>query len=105
MDYATKVDIIRHPDWTHFLGVTGERGQRIALLTTKGATRLHDVRFKGDDILLLGCESKGVPQAVHDAATLRVLIPMKAGLRSLNVAVSAGIALSEALRQTNGYPA
>lgn len=105
MDYADKVTIIRHPDWDHFLGTTGERGQRLALLTTQGATRLPDVRFKGDDVLLFGCESKGVPQIVHDAATLRVLIPMRAGLRSLNVAVSAGIALSEALRQTNGYPA
>ena len=54
--------------------------------------------------VLFGCESKGVPDEVHDAATLRVLIPMRPGLRSLNVAVSAGIALSEALRQTNGYP-
>lgn len=104
MDYATKVEIIRHPDWEHFLAMTRERGQRIALLTTKGATRLPDVSFKGDDVLLFGCESKGVPQNVHDASTLRILIPMRSGLRSLNVAVSAGIALSEGLRQTNGYP-
>ena len=104
MDYADKVEIIRHPDWNTFLAITRERGQRIALLTTKGATRLPAVTFSEGDILLFGCESKGVPEEVHDVADLRVVIPMRPGLRSLNVAVSAGIALSEGLRQTNGFP-
>lgn len=104
MDYADKVEIIRHPDWENFLAVTRERNQRIALLTTKGATKLPAVTFSQEDILLFGCESKGVPEEVHGEADLRVVIPMRPGLRSLNVAVSAGIALAEGLRQTNGFP-
>jgi tRNA (cytidine/uridine-2'-O-)-methyltransferase len=56
------------------------------------------------DILLVGRETSGVPQAVHEAADLRVRIPMRQGLRSLNVAVAAAIVIGEALRQTGGFP-
>lgn len=102
MDYAGQAEMVRHADWTSFeAGITG----RIVLLSTQGAARLDDAVFRPDDVLLLGSESAGVPQSVHDRADLRVMIPMRPGFRSLNVAVSAAIALGEALRQTKGWPA
>jgi tRNA (cytidine/uridine-2'-O-)-methyltransferase len=97
MDYAASAEVTRHADWDAFLA---QAAGRIALLTTRGATRLDAARFERDDILLLGSESAGVAAAVHDRANLRITIPMRPGLRSLNVAVSAGIVLGEALRQT-----
>ena len=101
MDYAAGVELARHADWAAFrAGTTG----RLVLLTTRGATPLSAVRFAADDVLLLGSEGAGVPDAVHAAADLRVRIPMRAGYRSLNVAVAGGIAIAEALRQTNGWP-
>jgi tRNA (cytidine/uridine-2'-O-)-methyltransferase len=102
MDYARQAEIARHADWDAFLGaVTG----RIVLFTTRAAIRLDAARFAPDDILLFGAEGSGVPDPVHDRADMRVRIPLREGFRSLNVAVSAGIGLSEALRQTNGWPA
>lgn len=96
MDYAERAAITRHADWTAF-----ERtiAGRIVLLTTRGAQPLWDLAFRPDDVLLLGSEGAGVPDHVHDRADARVLIPMRAGLRSLNVAVAGGIALAEARRQ------
>jgi tRNA (cytidine/uridine-2'-O-)-methyltransferase len=101
MDYRDRVDVVRHMDWDAFLTATTGR---IVLFTTRGADRLDRARFRHDDVLLFGSEGAGVPDAVHDRADLRVRIPLKAGMRSLNVAVSAGIALAEALRQTGGFP-
>ena len=101
MDYAAQADVTRHADWPAFdAHVAG----RIVLLSTLGAVRLDAAEFRPDDILLLGSESTGVPQSVHDRADLRVMIPMRPDFRSLNVAVSAAIALGEALRQTKGWP-
>lgn len=102
MDYAAQADVARHADWAAFAGTV--RG-RIVLLTPQGAERLDRARFAADDILLLGSESAGVPDHVHRHADLRVAIPMRAGFRSLNVAVAAAMALGEALRQTGAYPA
>lgn len=102
MDYAGAVDVVRHADWDAF--AAGVRG-RIVLLTTRGAVRLHDARFHPDDVLLMGSEGAGVPDDVHARADLRVLIPMRVGMRSLNISVSAGIVAAEALRQTGGWPA
>ena len=101
MDYADKADVARHADWESFdLTRTG----RIILLSTHSDTTLSQAAFAPDDILLFGSEGAGVPPHVHDRADLRVRIPMRPGFRSLNVAVSAGIALAEALRQTGGWP-
>jgi tRNA (cytidine/uridine-2'-O-)-methyltransferase len=101
MDYIDHVRVVRHRDWDAFLAtVTG----RIVLFTTKGAGRFDEAAYQPDDILLFGSEDAGVPDHVHDRADLRVKIPMKPAMRSLNLSVSAGIALSEALRQTKGYP-
>ncbi|HEX8446576.1 MAG TPA: tRNA (cytidine(34)-2'-O)-methyltransferase [Sphingomonas sp.] len=101
MDYAETADVRRHADWLAFRGTAPGR---LVLLTTAGGVRLDAAGFVADDVLLLGSEGAGVPRAVHDAADLRVRIPMRAGYRSLNVAVAAGIALGEALRQTGGWP-
>ena len=101
MDYAAQVRVTRHVDWAAFeAGVTG----RIMLLTTRGTTRIDAASFTPGDVLLLGAESRGVPQAVHDRADVTLNIPLVPGLRSLNVAVAAAIALGEALRQTRGWP-
>ncbi|KQS02062.1 rRNA methyltransferase [Sphingomonas sp. Leaf357] len=101
MDYVGAVDVVRHADWETF--AAGVRG-RIVLLTTKGAVRLHAAQFRADDLLLMGSEGAGVPEAVHDRADLRVVIPMRPGMRSMNISVSAAIVASEALRQTGGWP-
>ena len=70
-----------------------------------GATPLPQASFEPDDTLLLGRESAGVPAEVHAAADLRVRVPLQKGARSLNVALAAAMVLSEALRQTSGFPA
>lgn len=102
MDYADAARAARHPDWAAF--TRSIEAQRLVLFTTKGATPLPRFRFQADDILLFGSESAGVPAAVHAAADAHVVIPLRAGFRSLNLAVAAGIGLAEALRQTEGYP-
>ncbi|MFL9840975.1 tRNA (cytidine(34)-2'-O)-methyltransferase [Sphingomonas sp. ST-64] len=101
MDYIDHVDVTRHADWDAFLARTTGR---VVLFTTKGAARFDEAQFAPDDILLFGSEDAGVPDPVHDRADLRLRIPMKPAMRSLNLSVSAGIALAEALRQTKGYP-
>jgi tRNA (cytidine/uridine-2'-O-)-methyltransferase len=101
MDYAGQADVVRHVDWAAFEG--GLAG-RLVLFSTRGAVRLDEAAFKMGDTLLFGAEGSGVPDFVHDRADLAVRIPLKPGLRSLNVAVAAGIGLSEALRQTRGWP-
>ncbi len=102
MDYAVAANVARHGDWDAFRSATA--GKRLVLMTSKGSVSLFDAKFKPDDILLMGSEGAGVPDHVHAVASLRIRIPMAAGFRSLNVAVAAGIALSEALRQTGQLP-
>jgi tRNA (cytidine/uridine-2'-O-)-methyltransferase len=102
MDYAVVANVQRHPDWSDFKG--SAQGRRLVLMTSKGSVSLYDTAFKPDDILLMGSEGSGVPDEVHAAAALRIRIPMASGFRSLNVAVAAGIALAEALRQTGQLP-
>ncbi|MFO1186718.1 MAG: tRNA (cytidine(34)-2'-O)-methyltransferase [Alphaproteobacteria bacterium] len=104
MDNLEAVDISRHRDFETFRGVMAERGGRLLLATTRGDTPFLDFRFAAGDVLLLGRESAGVPEEVHRAAAARLLIPMRGGLRSLNVALAAAMVLSEALRQTGGFP-
>jgi tRNA (cytidine/uridine-2'-O-)-methyltransferase len=101
MDYAEIANISRHESWDAF---ERQAAGRVVLLTTSGSTPLPSASFEADDVLLLGSESAGVPEAVHRRATLRVRIPQAPGTRSLNIAVAAGIALGEALRQTGGWP-
>ena len=104
MDYGENVAISRHSGWAAFRTHQIASGARLILFTTRGSTRLDAFAFKADDILLFGRESAGVPDDVHAAADARVMIPLMPGARSLNVAMSAGIAVWEGLRQTGGLP-
>jgi tRNA (cytidine/uridine-2'-O-)-methyltransferase len=105
MDYLDQVAIERHASFAAFAAWRAQAGLRLVLFTTAAATSYLDHAFHGDDVLLFGRESAGVPEAVHAAAQARVVIPMRPGLRSLNVAMAAAMALGEALRQTGGFPA
>lgn len=102
MDYVQHVDVVRHSGWEAFREAATAR---IILLTTKGDTRLPDFVFRPDDVLLMGRESAGVPVEIAAACDASVRIPLLPQVRSLNIAVAAGIALAEALRQTKGLPA
>jgi tRNA (cytidine/uridine-2'-O-)-methyltransferase len=99
LDYADLATISRHASWARFLAARG-RESRLVLMTTSGSVALSNFRFAAGDTILLGRESAGVPQAVHDAAEARLVIPLRRGARSLNVAQAGAIALYEALRQT-----
>lgn len=103
MDYLALVELKRHRSWAAFLNGRDPR-HRLILLTTKGSVPYHRFVFEPDDILLLGRESAGVPDAVHAAADARLRIPLREGARSLNVALAAGMVLGEALRQTGSFP-
>jgi tRNA (cytidine/uridine-2'-O-)-methyltransferase len=102
MDYAAQAKIARHADWDAFLSTVGDA--RIVLMSSKASVPLPSFTFQSDDIILMGSESSGAPTAVHDRADARVYIPMAIGFRSLNISVSAGIALAEGLRQTQQFP-
>jgi tRNA (cytidine/uridine-2'-O-)-methyltransferase len=104
MDYLDAVTIVRHRSWQDFAAWSGGEGHRLLLFTTGAALSYLDFRYRADDILLFGRESAGAPAAIHDAADARLKIPMRDGLRSLNVAVAAAMAAGEALRQTGGMP-
>lgn len=97
MDYAADAEVIAHASWAQFLA--DRPNGRLVLMTTKGAMPLWDHQFLADDIILMGRESAGVPDEVHDAADTRLLIPMPGGGRSLNIAMAAGITIAEASRQ------
>ncbi len=97
MDYIDNLDWKKHPSWESFEAQLKPR--RLVLLTTKAAVPYTDFSFAPDDELIVGRESAGVPDYVHERADARIIIPIKPPMRSLNVATSAAIALSEALRQ------
>ncbi len=101
MDYLDIVELTRHESWEAFLAQTTGR---LLLLTTQGETAYTRFAYQTDDTLLLGRESAGVPEHVHDAVDARIVIPMASGARSLNVAIAGAMALGEALRQTDGFP-
>jgi tRNA (cytidine/uridine-2'-O-)-methyltransferase len=101
MDYLDAADLRRHVSWEAFR--TAPRG-RLVLLSTRASLSYHRAAYQPDDTLLVGRESAGVPDAVHEAADLRVRVPMRRGMRSLNVALAAAIVLGEALRQTVSWP-
>ena len=105
MDYLDEVAIERHVSWTTFDAARRQAGRRLVLATTKAAMRYVDFAFAPGDVILLGRESAGAPEAVHAAADARILIPMRPAMRSLNIAVSAAMILGEALRQVGGFPA
>jgi len=100
MDYLDHVTLTRHDSWQKFEQWRNEAGCRLVLFTTRGAGSYLDFSYRRDDVLLFGRESAGVTAEVASAADARLAIPIRPGLRSLNVAMAAAMALGEALRQT-----
>jgi tRNA (cytidine/uridine-2'-O-)-methyltransferase len=103
LDYAAGLELRRHASWLDFLARRDPQS-RLILMTTSGTVPLHRFAFAADDTILLGRESAGVPEEVHRAASARVVIPLRPGSRSLNVALAGAIALAEGLRQTGLLP-
>jgi tRNA (cytidine/uridine-2'-O-)-methyltransferase len=101
MDYLDAVALVRHASWRDF-DAWRRQAHRLVLFTTSAAMSYLDYGFAADDILLFGRESAGVPPEIHAAADARLVIPMRPGLRSLNVAIAAAMAAGEALRQAGG---
>jgi len=101
LDYVALSEIRRHASWERFLADRDDES-RLVLMTTSGDTSLDRFAFAARDTILLGRESAGVPAAVHRRADARVVIPLRASARSLNVAQAGAIAVFEALRQTGG---
>jgi tRNA (cytidine/uridine-2'-O-)-methyltransferase len=103
MDYLDAVKLVRHTSWGAFDEWRKAQVFRLVLFTTRATTSYLDHRYEAGDILLFGRESAGVPEHVHAAADMQLRIPMQAGLRSLNVAMTCAMAVGEALRQTGGF--
>ena len=101
MDYLDQVDVVRHRSYEAFCGQIAT--SRLILLTTRGTTPYTEFSFRSDDILILGRESAGVPEEVHDRADAAVVVPMRPEARSLNVAVTGAMVLGEALRQCGQF--
>jgi len=104
MDYLDQVALTRHGSFQDFQDWRHAQGLRLVALTTAAEGSYLDHRFAAEEVLLFGRESAGLPQAVHQAADVRLRIPMRAGLRSLNVAMAVALVAGEALRQTDGFP-
>lgn len=104
MDYAAQAEVVRHASWLDFLENPARSRGRLLLFTTRGAEPFQTFRYRPDDVLLFGRESLGVPLEVHEAADARLFIPLTTGARSLNLVTAAAMAISEALRQTDGFP-
>ena len=107
MDYLEFSNYRRHDSWEDFLAYRRENPQeygRLVLLTTKGKQSFLDFEFKSNDIILMGRESAGVPENVHNTVDAELLIPMNPQARSINMAVSADMAVTEGLRQIGGFP-
>ncbi len=102
LDYGDHAAVVRHRSWSAYL--RHRAPGRLVLLTTKADLAYTAFGFAASDTLLLGRESAGVPESVHAAADARVKVPLRPGLRSLNVAVAAAMVLGEALRQTGLLP-
>jgi tRNA (cytidine/uridine-2'-O-)-methyltransferase len=100
LDYLGELDMTRHVSFAAFDGERRQSGARLVLATTRAAQPYTEFAFRPGDIVMVGRESAGVPDAVHEAADARIIVPMRPGLRSLNVAVCAAMMLGEALRQT-----
>ena len=105
MDYIDQVEIVRHTAWNAYLESRNGTEGKLVLLTTKGDRAYTDFTFSAEDTLLVGRESSGVPEEVVAAADARLVIPMRPGLRSLNVAMAAAIVTAEATRQVQATSA
>ena len=101
MDYIDHIDYKKHIDWQHFYDWSQEKKYRLILMTTKARQSFYEFEFHSSDILLFGRESAGVPDNIHQIVNQRLTIPMKEGVRSINLSSSVALVLGEGLRQTN----
>ena len=101
MDYIDHLEYKKHDDWEHFYKWIEENKFRLILMTTKSENSLYNFEFRSSDILLFGRESAGVPDNIHQIVDHRLTIPMKDGVRSINLSSSVALVLGESLRQTN----
>ena len=101
MDYIDHIDYKKHIDWKHFYDWSQEKKYRLILMTTKARQSFYEFKFHSSDILLFGRESAGVPDSVHQIVNHRLTIPMKEGVRSINLSSSVALVLGEGLRQTS----
>ena len=104
LDYGGLAEVQRRASWADFMAADARGEGRLVLFTTRGAQPFTGFAFESGDTLLFGRESAGVPDDVHAEAQARLLIPIAAETRSLNLVTAAAIGLSEALRQTGGFP-
>jgi tRNA (cytidine/uridine-2'-O-)-methyltransferase len=102
MDYLDHVTILRHASWAAFEDWRAAAKCRLVLFSTRAAQPYLEYDYRDDDVLLFGRESAGVPETVVEAADARLVIPIAPGMRSLNVAMAAAMALGEVLRQVRG---
>ena len=103
MDYLDRVTIVRHASFADFEDWRHRERLKLVLMTTAASKNYLDHTFSEDQVVLFGRESAGVPETVHQCADARLLIPVREGLRSLNIAVSVAMVAGEALRQTRGF--
>ena len=101
MDYIDHIDFKRHSEWQHFHDWAQENKFRLILMTTKSKNSIYKFEFRSSDILLFGRESAGVPDEIQQIVDHRLTIPMKEGVRSINLSSSVALVLGEGLRQTN----
>jgi len=104
LDYLELVQLTTHLNWHAFMAASKQQNRRLILLSTKAERLYTEIDYAPSDVLMVGRESSGVPDAVHRDADLRIRIPIKAPARSLNVALAAAMVLSEGLRQTGAFP-
>ncbi|MCP4073879.1 MAG: tRNA (cytidine(34)-2'-O)-methyltransferase [Hyphomicrobiales bacterium] len=104
MDYLELARLVRHSHWQNFEAWRNGESRRLLLLTTSGSESHLEIKYRQNDLIMLGRESSGVPDFVHNAANHSILIPMHKQARSINIALSGAMVMGEALRQTDKFP-
>ena len=104
MDYLDQANVVRHTSWQAYVSARAKSAGRLVLLSAKAALPYTEFLFEMDDTIVLGRESAGAPDFVHAAANARLRIPLRPGMRSINVALAGAMVLGEALRQMGGFP-
>ncbi len=104
MDYLELARLVRHSHWQNFEAWRNRENRRLLLLTTSGSESHLEIKYRQNDLIMLGRESSGVPDFVHNAANHSILIPMHKQARSINIALSGAMVMGEALRQTDKFP-
>lgn len=99
MDYIEQARLVRHRHWDAFLAYRDAHFGRLLLLETDGSAHYTAWAFDASDYVMLGRESAGTPRDLYTHMDATLTIPMRPGVRSLNVAMAAGMLVAEAARQ------